>query len=111
MAPSSSGATSRTGPSSSARRSVEGGTDALRTGDELGQLLADPLGCGAAATVAGADRALDAEHVADLRGEVRRHLGQLRIGELGEVAAELLAAAYRGAGHLVRLTERHALAN
>ena len=58
----------------------------------------------AAAAVARGDRTLDGEDLADRRCQPRVELGELLVGELVEVDAELLAAAYAGTGELVRAT-------
>src|SRR4051794_8082702 len=90
VAPSRRGATSRTGPSSSAHP----GTVLRDGGPQLGQLLDDPVGCGAAAAVARRDRTIDGEHVAHGRRQVRVEVGELFVRELVELDAELLAPAY-----------------
>src|SRR6478609_5536916 len=94
------GAVSSTGP----ERSAEATT-------ELGELLAHAHRGGAAAAGAGRDRALDGEHLADTGRERRVDLGELLVAEIGELDAELLAAAYARAGDLVGDAERHALAH
>ena len=80
-------------------------------GAELGELLGDPDRRGAAAAVAGGHRALDGEHVADPGGQVRRDRGELLVGQVRQLDAELLAAPHAGAGDLVGDPERHALAD
>src|SRR5580765_5344322 len=105
------GATSRTGRVSRSGSSVEGGTELPNPLDRLGELLTHPLGRRTTATGAGGDRALDGEHLAHLRGQAGRDLGQLVVGQVREVAAELLAPAYARAGDLVGLAEGKALAH
>src|SRR4051794_11444317 len=107
VAPSSSGATPSTDLSSSARTSGEPGTELLHMGPELGELVTDARRRRTPTSVARRHRALDGEHPAHLRREVRRHLRELVVVQVGQIAAELLASAYGGAGDLVRLTERH----
>src|SRR6476659_7966711 len=97
-APSSRGATSRTSPVSD---SGQPGTVVRDGGPQLGQLLGDPHLRGAAARVARGDRALDGEHVAHRGRQVYVDGGELLVGQLVELAAELLAAAHARAGHLV----------
>src|SRR6478609_9969541 len=101
------GACSRTGPD----RSSEPGTVRVDDGGELGELLADPDRCGAAAALAGGDRSLDRQDIAYGGSERRGDLRELLVGELVKVDAELLAAAYARAGDLVGDPERQALAD
>src|SRR6478752_1314010 len=101
------GASSRTGPV----RSGKPGTVGVDDGGELAQLLADPGRGGASASDARGDGALHREDPAHGRRQCRRDLGELLVGELVQLDAELLAATYARAGHLVGDPERHPLAH
>src|SRR3954452_10853578 len=104
-APRRRGATSRTGPERSGKPRPVG----LDHGRQLGQLLADALRGRAAASLAGGDRALDGQDATHRRREGRRDLGELLVGELVELDAELLAPADAGTGDLVGDPEGDAL--
>src|SRR6478736_8722873 len=69
--PSSRGAASRADPASTSRSSAEPGTVLVDDGGDLAELLADPPGSGAAASLPGRNRPLDREDLADSRGERR----------------------------------------
>src|SRR6478736_77928 len=110
-APSRRGATSRTGPARSSRRSAQPVTVSGDGGGQLGQLLAHPLRGGATPAVARRHRALGGEDLAHLRRQVRRDLRELLVAQLVELDPELLAPADAGPGDLVGHPEGHALAH
>src|SRR5262245_59242020 len=91
VAPSRRGATSRTGRARTWRRSAEPAMHPIDRGRQLVELLGHPGGGGAAAAVARGHRPLDGQHRAHLGREVRRDRRQLLVGQLVELAAELLA--------------------
>src|SRR4051812_10903158 len=105
----SRGATSRTGPTRTSRSSGEPGTVRVDEDGQLVELLADPVGRRTAAAVPRRDGALDREDLPDPGSECRGDLGELLVAQVGQVDAELLAAAYARTGDLVRDAERHAL--
>ena len=75
---------------------------------QRGELLCHPLRRRTAARTACGDRTCDGHDLADVRGEPRRDLGQVRVTDLVEFGVVQLAPHHQVTHELVRLAERDA---